>query len=318
MRGSRYARSLEMRVLELEAQANQPVPRGSECNESEYQEIVQGQAHPVPPNSTPGSLQNRELCSKPQSTGASVISRASPTHFTHAGDDSPWTKTPSEHLTQKREGYLIQTYLQRVNPRYPFLHEETFLAWYHSWKTSQGHSNYLPVDEKWKHYFVTMVFAVSLLIGPQVSSDEMDLSKVSPCMTYIFPCNFDSSSQFLYYSALEYLDAVLAKPEPILHVQSYLLRTLHALHSPSSPNLITMTSTTMRYCVISKLHLNMNEPEIRDNPSLLENQIRRRVFWSAYAIDRLVSWIYHIPCCLPDENIQTKLFANLSDDEIKA
>lgn len=74
----------------------------------------------------------------------------------------------------------------------------------------------------------------------------------------------------------------------------------------------------MRYCVISKLHLNMNEPEVRDSPSLLENQIRRRVFWSAYAIDRLVSWIYHIPCCLPDENIQTKLFANLSDDEIKA
>lgn len=68
-----------------------------------------------------------------------------------------------------------------------------------------------------------------------------------------------------------------------------------------------MTSTTMRHCVISKLHLCLNEREIRDSTSLLEVQIRRRVFWSAYAIDRLVNWIYHIPCSLPDENIQTKV-----------
>ncbi|KAJ6132690.1 hypothetical protein N7471_007905 [Penicillium samsonianum] len=144
-----------------------------------------------------------------------------------------------------------------------------------------------------------MALAVSLLIAPQVSSDEMDLSN------------------FLYFSALKYLDAVFAKPEPVLHAQAYLLCTPHALHSPSSRTLLTMTSTTMRHCVISKLHLCLNEREIRDSTSLLEVQIRRRVFWSAYAIDRLVNWIYHIPCSLPDENIQTKLFA-LSDDEIKA
>lgn len=83
--------------------------------------------------------------------------------------------------------------------------------------------------------------------------------------------------------------------------------TIHALHSPSSQTVLTMISTTMRCCVISQLHLSAYEPVVQDASSLLETQIRRRVFWSTYSIDRLISWIYHVPCSLADENIQTEV-----------
>lgn len=55
----------------------------------------------------------------------------------------------------------------------------------------------------------------------------------------------------------------------------------------------------------------MYEPPIRDSSTLLEVQIRRRVFWSAYSIDRLISWIYHVPCSVIDENIQTEVILSI-------
>ena len=67
-----------------------------------------------------------------------------------------------------------------------------------------------------------------------------------------------------------------------------------------------MISAAMRCCVIAQLHLPTLEAHAAD--PLLEMQIRRRVFWSAYAIDRLVSWVYHVPCSLVDEDIQVEVW----------
>ncbi|OOG00243.1 hypothetical protein ASPCADRAFT_158155 [Aspergillus carbonarius ITEM 5010] len=142
-----------------------------------------------------------------------------------------------------------------------------------------------------------MAFAVSLLIAPRVSSSDM------------------KASQALYTSSLSSLDTVFSCLDPVLHAQAYLLCTLHALHSPSSQTVLTMISAAMRCCVIAQLHLPTLEAHAAD--PLLEMQIRRRVFWSAYAIDRLVSWVYHVPCSLVDEDIQVEPFANMNDDEIK-
>lgn len=111
----------------------------------------------------------------------------------------------------------------------------------------------------------------------------------------------------LYNSAIEYLPFVFSRADPVLHVQAHLLVTLHALHSPSSQMIITMVAATMRQCVISNLHLSEYEPKATVPESCQEVQVRRRVFWSAYAIDRLISWIYHIPNNLIDEYITVEV-----------
>ena len=61
-------------------------------------------------------------------------------------------------LSNEASDRLVQIYLERVNPRYPFLHLATFLGWYESWKSCSQmaraeHKQYL-----WKDYFVTMVW----------------------------------------------------------------------------------------------------------------------------------------------------------------
>lgn len=68
-----------------------------------------------------------------------------------------------------------------------------------------------------------------------------------------------------------------------------------------------MVSATMRHCAINQLHLAEAEPSVPFPAFSLEIQIRRRVFWSAYALDRLISWIYHVPNNLIDEHITVEV-----------
>lgn len=56
-----------------------------------------------------------------------------------------------------------------------------------------------------------------------------------------------------------------------------------------------------------QLHLAESEPKVPNSAFSLEVQTRRRVFWSAYALDRLISWIYHIPNNIIDEHISVEV-----------
>ncbi|PWY88144.1 hypothetical protein BO70DRAFT_385409 [Aspergillus heteromorphus CBS 117.55] len=276
-----YARALEERIQELEArQGSDPV----------IETIHSSPPAPFPRTPSLGILPSLPLPSPDASSGGDVP------------DIPPHT-----------QDHLVQIFLQRVNPRYPFLHEETFVAWYGAWKASRAEGVPLPAGDRWKAFFVKMAFAVSLLIAPRVSPDDMKTSQVGA--RFETRWNPGSRSQALYASSLSSLDTVFACLDPVRHAQAYLLCTLHALHSPSSQTVLTMISAAMRCCVIAQLHRAMPE---RTACSLLEMQIRRRVFWSAYAIDRLVSWVYHVPCSLVDDDIQVEPFANMNDEELTA
>ncbi|RAL14862.1 nitrilase [Aspergillus homomorphus CBS 101889] len=308
-----YARALEERIRELEAEResmgrdSHPTIEGHDMSSADVMGTAstldrlqsQSQRHVLvkrsPVTAIPlqgGSIGAR---STPSLTILTPPTQSSPTgQLLDAGGHA---ETGISSATQNK---LIQIFLERVNPRYPFLHEETFVGWYDTWQSSKRLGQLLPAEERWKEFFVKMAFAVSLLIAPQVSPEDM------------------TTSQTLYNSALPLLDTVFSCLDPVLHVQAYLLCTLHALHSPSSQTVLTMISAAMRCCVIAQLHLVPPISNVLDASTLLNLQMRRRVFWSAYAIDRLLSWIYHVPCSLADENIQVEPFANLNDDEIKA
>lgn len=61
------------------------------------------------------------------------------------------------HLPDAVSDALIEIYLQRVNPRYPFLHVDTFLDWYKSWKTCRQTEPTADQKDRWKDFFVVMV-----------------------------------------------------------------------------------------------------------------------------------------------------------------
>lgn len=61
-------------------------------------------------------------------------------------------------LSNEASDRLVQIYLERVNPRYPFLHPATFLGWYESWKAHSQMDRDRHQQSLWKDYFVTMVW----------------------------------------------------------------------------------------------------------------------------------------------------------------
>lgn len=61
-------------------------------------------------------------------------------------------------LSNEASDRLVQIYLERVNPRYPFLHLATFIGWYESWKSRSQMDRASHQQSLWKDYFVTMVW----------------------------------------------------------------------------------------------------------------------------------------------------------------
>lgn len=64
----------------------------------------------------------------------------------------------SIRLSDSASDALIEIYLQRVNPRYPFLHGDTFLGWYQSWKAFGSVEPTADQKDRWKDFFVVMVW----------------------------------------------------------------------------------------------------------------------------------------------------------------
>ena len=155
---SSYTRSLERRIAELEAQVKGQTPETPTLINSPTPGIG---LHYAP--SAASEIQTPVIIHASSSAHSNLLDIS--------GDDLQFSK--------QKERDLIQTYLERVNPRYPFLHEETFANWYHTWVNSQRDGDALPAEEQWKIFFIKMAFAVSLLVTAQVSLEERRLSNVS-------------------------------------------------------------------------------------------------------------------------------------------
>jgi hypothetical protein len=63
----------------------------------------------------------------------------------------------SSRLPTDFQDALVQIYLERVNPRYPFLHVGTFLGWYKTWKARPKEQPMVDQKDRWTDFFVTMV-----------------------------------------------------------------------------------------------------------------------------------------------------------------
>ncbi|KAH7082042.1 hypothetical protein FB567DRAFT_561937 [Paraphoma chrysanthemicola] len=189
------------------------------------------------------------------------------------------------------EESLLEAYRERAQAQYPFFDWETFLQWASEWRVC------LPgalKEQAWQGFFVNMVYATALLL---LRRSHAGLS--------------DATS--FYTSAISLLPSVFEQPNQVLHIQAYLLLAMHALHQSSTERIITLASTTMRQCVQQQLHLSESEPLPLDVELRRLIQIRRRCFWCAYLLDRLVMSSFDLPPSIPDSMISVRPFANIED-----
>lgn len=186
------------------------------------------------------------------------------------------------------ESILFDIYYDKVHTRYPFLSFDVLR------NPSQRPT------ELWVGYFLNMVFSIGLLVG---KDSQLSMGR-------------ESHQVYHRLAVTRYLSHVFAQPDRLLHIQAYLLLALHAMYSPSTERIISIASATMRYCVMAQLHLAEAEPPPINVEAKVQSQLRRRVFWSAYALDRTVGTIFDLPFSIPDYQITVKMYANIDEREL--
>ncbi|KAK9770916.1 hypothetical protein SCAR479_12375 [Seiridium cardinale] len=188
------------------------------------------------------------------------------------------------------EDLLFDIYNKKIHSRYPFL------------RLRHLRDPLKRPNHDWVGYFLNMIYSISLLVGKNT-----DL-------------RIPQEKHMAYHrlAVTRFLSHVFAQPDRLLHIQAYLLLAMHALYSPSTERIISIASATMRYCVMAQLHLADAEPETVDAETKVQVQIRRRVFWSAYALDRVVCTMFDLPFSIPDYQITVKVYANIDDSDLDA
>lgn len=106
-----------------------------------------------------------------------------------------------------------------------------------------------------------------------------------------------------YQSALKLLDEILTLTVSISAIQVLLLLAVYSLRAPKGPGAWSYVGMAMRMCIESGLH--RREVGIKDDSDHVD--LRRRVFWSCYCLDRQVSIILGRPFAVADRDIDTPL-----------
>ncbi|KIV98845.1 uncharacterized protein PV09_09416 [Verruconis gallopava] len=198
-------------------------------------------------------------------------------------------------LGVEQERALLETYFRMAHAQYPFLLRHEVYQWIDAWWAQRGN----PSEElKWQAFFVHMIYAIGLVM----TKSRLD----GPTL-----------AQKLHATATTmYLPHLKSLSNPLRRAQGLLLLTVYCLHMPSQENIISLSSMTIRFCIMSQFHLLETEPKVLSRDEIIEIQVRRRVFWCAYAIDRAVCSTFDFPCSIPDDNITVPLFDDVDDDQL--
>ncbi|KAF2495865.1 hypothetical protein BU16DRAFT_560725 [Lophium mytilinum] len=103
-------------------------------------------------------------------------------------------------------------------------------------------------------------------------------------------------------AALRHLDEILQYHD-IRSVEVLLLLSIYSLRAPRGPGAWTYVGLAMRQCIDMGFH-RRTPRKIR---SLMESEMRKRVFWSCYCLDRQVSIILGRPFAISDRDIDVEL-----------
>lgn len=178
---------------------------------------------------------------------------------------------------------LSKPYFEQVHPLYPFLHEPSHYRILNDVYHGNDHSS--AIDK----FQVTMVLAISSII----------LSKRIP-----IPC----TGEGLCATAMEYVDQIDFQSSA-KGVQCLLLITIFTLHSP----FLGVNPWYLNYqCLAVALDLGLHrDVSVSNSVSPFEREMRTRMFWVIYNIDRTLATTLGRPIGLRDEGCDLRVSLHL-------
>ncbi|KAI1430797.1 fungal-specific transcription factor domain-containing protein [Xylaria sp. CBS 124048] len=186
---------------------------------------------------------------------------------------------------------FLNAYLNQPQTRYPFLDEGEIWDLHAGRKTlSKTPMKQLDTNEREGMFKLCMVYAIGAML---IQLTERNVA---------------ASPESYYVTALQYLCAP-EEPRSTKNIQGMLLLVLYHVRS-SSFGIWFLIGAAMRACVDLGLHCKRNEAGL--DPYTI--QMRRRIFWSVYSLERTIAICLGRPLSLPDRTIDVD-FPLDSEDE---
>ncbi|OWZ73938.1 hypothetical protein AYX14_00664 [Cryptococcus neoformans] len=129
------------------------------------------------------------------------------------------------------------------------------------------------------------------------------------------PDDLRACSEAFHAEAMKHLDAVFEE-QSYVSLQAILLLVWYSLLNPDKGSIWFLVGLATRACVDLGYH---NEHNVQvDQLDALELDMRRRLFWCTYKMDRLLSQSLGRPPSIPDGFVNVPLPSNLHDIDIHA
>lgn len=112
-------------------------------------------------------------------------------------------------------------------------------------------------------------------------------------------------------AAMKYIDSIYSSLDPLESLQGILLLALYSTMRPAVPGIWYVLGTALRLCVDMGLH---NDSIFHITKDPFTRDMRRRLFWCTYSLDRQICFYLNRPVGIPDECINTS-FPSLLDDK---
>ncbi|KAF7549824.1 hypothetical protein G7046_g8222 [Stylonectria norvegica] len=231
---------------------------------------------------------------------------------------------------------LVKLYFEHSNPQIPILHRGDFMQTFERAYASQGQ-----VRGARELYMLNMVFAIGcgVIVGEPVKTESSSDSNVA-----VEKPRGQCQPEEYHASAIVHLESCLSNSGGGLEVlQAVLLLANFALLRPVPPGLWYIIGVAVRLAVDLGLHYeddrdievavpdatsngdpfdgraareNGNQSNQNRGKRLWVRDMRRRLWWCTYSLDRLVSTCVGRPFGISDQVITTELPSLLDDDYI--
>ncbi|KAJ5621292.1 C6 transcription factor [Penicillium herquei] len=207
-----------------------------------------------------------------------------------ARDRSMNIDPPNDEVGSK----ILDTYFTRLHARYPFLdRSKTWRLHEDRWRLAKTKHDDLTQDDRYTIFKLNMIYAIGTTML-KISEDKK--------FTNAQPERF-------YANALQYAPT-MCDARSIENIEAMVLLVVYHLRTASSHGMWYMIGLAMRTAIDLGLHRKANE--INMDP--FSAQMRRRLFWTVYYLERVVSMSLGRPFSISDRHIDLDLPWDVDDD----
>jgi hypothetical protein len=201
----------------------------------------------------------------------------------------PRTDTPPASLPSPELGHLLlSAYLSAVHRSYPFM-DRSYLITSHLETQRTPHSKPITQRQKMTRLKLHLVYGIGARHLQLSSSENPGFARDLPESHYI-------AAVAILGDAFELRGTG--------NVEALLLLALYSLHASSGPGVWQLCGIALRLCVGMRLHRKVvNLPVGMET----QDQLRKRLFWSCYMLERRMSNTLGRPYSLADDDIDVEV-----------